>query len=101
MRARERVLLARRRHSSNAIRGVHVIEDRTFRRPVYAILFAISVRPWRVRMRLIAAAALLLVFVAAVARAATPAECGAPVAMSDDWPVSPPAQQGLEPELIC
>jgi len=52
-------------------------------------------------MRLIPAAALLLVLVAAVARAGTPAECGAPAAMSDDWPVSPPAQQGLDPELIC
>jgi CubicO group peptidase (beta-lactamase class C family) len=52
-------------------------------------------------MRLIAAAALCVVLVAAVARAGTPAECGAPVAMPDDWPVSPPAQQGLDPELIC
>ena len=52
-------------------------------------------------MRLIAAAALCGVLVAAVARAGTPAECGAPAAMSDDWPVSPPAQQGLDPELIC
>jgi CubicO group peptidase (beta-lactamase class C family) len=52
-------------------------------------------------MRLIAAAALCVVLVAAVARARTPAECGAPAAMSDDWPVSPPAQQGLDPELIC
>jgi CubicO group peptidase (beta-lactamase class C family) len=52
-------------------------------------------------MRLIPAAALLLVLVAAVARGGTPAECGAPAAMSDGWPVSPPAQQGLDPELIC
>ena len=53
-------------------------------------------------MRLIAAAAVGVVLVAAaVARAGTPAECGAPAAMSDDWPVSPPAQQGLDPELIC
>jgi|SRR5437588_5988754 len=52
-------------------------------------------------MRLIAAAALCVVLVAAVARAGTPAECGAPAAMSDDWPVSLPAQQGLDPELIC
>jgi CubicO group peptidase (beta-lactamase class C family) len=52
-------------------------------------------------MRLIAAAALCVVLVAGVARAGTPAECGAPAAMSDDWPVSPPAQQGLDPELIC
>ena len=52
-------------------------------------------------MRLIAAAALCAALVAAVARAGTPAECGAPAAMSDDWPVSPPVQQGLDPELIC
>src|ERR1043166_191743 len=52
-------------------------------------------------MRLIAAAALCVVLVAAVARAGTPAECGAPAAMSDDWPVSPPAQQGLDSGLIC
>ena len=52
-------------------------------------------------MRLIAAAALCVVLVAAVARAGTPAECSAPAAMSDDWPVSPPAQQGLDPVLIC
>jgi CubicO group peptidase (beta-lactamase class C family) len=52
-------------------------------------------------MRLIAAAALCVVLVAALARAGTPAECGAPAAMSDQWPVSPPAQQGLDPELIC
>jgi CubicO group peptidase (beta-lactamase class C family) len=50
---------------------------------------------------LIAAAALCVVFVAAVARAGTPAECRAPAAMSDDWPVSPPAQQRLDPKLIC
>ena len=52
-------------------------------------------------MRLIAAAALCVVLVAAVARAGTAVECGAPAAMSDEWPVSPPAQQGLDPELIC
>jgi CubicO group peptidase (beta-lactamase class C family) len=51
-------------------------------------------------MRLIAAAFCVL-FAAAVARASTPAECGAATAMSDEWPVSPPAQQGLDPELIC
>jgi CubicO group peptidase (beta-lactamase class C family) len=47
------------------------------------------------------AAALCVLLVAAVARAGTPAECGAPAAMSDEWQVSPPAQQGLDPELIC
>jgi CubicO group peptidase (beta-lactamase class C family) len=52
-------------------------------------------------MRLIAAAAFCVGLVAAVARAGTPAECGSPAAMSDDWPVSPPAQQGLDPALIC
>lgn len=51
-------------------------------------------------MRLIAAALCVVLF-AAVARAGTPAECGAPVAMSNDWPISPPEQQGLDPKLIC
>jgi len=51
-------------------------------------------------MRLIAAAFCVL-FAPAVARAGTPAECGAPTAMSDEWPVSSPTQQGLDPELIC
>jgi hypothetical protein len=37
-------------------------------------------------MRLIPAAALCVVLVAAVARAGTPEECGAPAAMSDEWP---------------
>ena len=50
---------------------------------------------------LLIAASLCVLLVAAVARAGTPSECGAPAAMSDDWPVSPPAQQGLDPELIC
>src|SRR5215475_10052483 len=52
-------------------------------------------------MRLIVAAALCVVLVAAVARAGTSVECGAPAAMSGDWPVSAPTQQGLDPELIC
>jgi CubicO group peptidase (beta-lactamase class C family) len=52
-------------------------------------------------MRLIAAVAVFVVLVAAVARAGTPAECGAPAAMPDDWPVSSPAHQGLDSELIC
>jgi CubicO group peptidase (beta-lactamase class C family) len=51
-------------------------------------------------MRLIAAV-LCVLLVAADAGAGTPAECDAPAAMSDEWPVSPPAQQGLDPELIC
>ena len=46
-------------------------------------------------------AALCVLLVAAVARAGTPAECGAPAATRPTWPVSPPAQQGLDPELIC
>ena len=61
----------------------------------------VSVRSRRVRDALDRGGALCVVLVAAVARAGTPAECGAPAAMSDDWPVSPPAQQGLDPELIC
>src|SRR5436305_11017368 len=52
-------------------------------------------------MRLIAAAALCVVFVVAVTRAGTSADCDAPAAMSDDWAVATPAQQGLDPKLIC
>src|SRR5213595_1322938 len=52
-------------------------------------------------MRLIAAVALCVVFVVAVARAGTPTDCDAPAAMSDDWAVATPAQQGLDPKLIC
>src|SRR5436305_937 len=42
-----------------------------------------------------------MALLAAVARAGTSADCDAPAAMSDDWAVSPPAQQGLDPKLIC
>jgi CubicO group peptidase (beta-lactamase class C family) len=52
-------------------------------------------------MRSIVTDALCVVLVVAVARAETPAECRAAAAMSDEWPVSAPAQQGLDPELIC
>ena len=52
-------------------------------------------------MRLMASVAVCAVFVTAVASAGTSADCGAPAAMSDGWPVSPPAQQGLDPQLIC
>src|SRR3954470_16519110 len=52
-------------------------------------------------MRLIAAAALCVVLAAAGAKAGTTAACGDPAAMSDHRPVSPPAQQGLDTELIC
>jgi CubicO group peptidase (beta-lactamase class C family) len=33
--------------------------------------------------------------------AATPETCAAPAAMADGWPVASPAQQGLDPQLIC
>jgi hypothetical protein len=52
-------------------------------------------------MRLIATTALCVMLVAAVARGGPPTQCGTPAAMSDDWPVAAPAQQGLDPELIC
>ena len=52
-------------------------------------------------MRLMASVAVCAVFVTAFASAGTSADCGAPAAMSDGWPVSPPAQQGLDPQLIC
>ena len=52
-------------------------------------------------MRLVAAAAVYVMLFMAVARAEMLADCGAPAAMLDGWPVSPPAQKGLDPELIC
>jgi hypothetical protein len=52
-------------------------------------------------MRWIGSAAVSVVLLTAVARAAISADCGAPAAMSDEWAVSTPAQQGLDPELIC
>ena len=50
-------------------------------------------------MRWMASAAVCAVLCAAIA--GTSADCSAPAAMSDGWPVSPPAQQGLDPRLIC
>src|SRR5438105_5904508 len=52
-------------------------------------------------MRWIGSAALCVVLLTAVARAGTSADCDAPAAMSDGWAVSTPAQQGLDPKLIC
>src|SRR5437762_12069495 len=52
-------------------------------------------------MRWIGSAALCVALLTAVARAGTSADCDAPAAMSDDWAVSTPAQQGLDPKLIC
>jgi hypothetical protein len=52
-------------------------------------------------MRLIAPTVVCAAVFTTLARAGTPADCGAPAAMSDGWPVSPPAQQGLDPKLIC
>jgi hypothetical protein len=52
-------------------------------------------------MRLIAVAAVCAAVFMPLARAGTPADCGVPAAMSDGWPVSPTAQQGLDPKLIC
>ena len=52
-------------------------------------------------MRLIASATICAALCAAIARAGTSADCSIPAAMSDGWPVSPPAAQGLDPQLIC
>jgi CubicO group peptidase (beta-lactamase class C family) len=52
-------------------------------------------------MRWIGSVALCVALLAAVARAGTSADCGAPATLSDGWPVSTPAQQGLDPKLIC
>src|SRR5437762_12374197 len=52
-------------------------------------------------MRWIGSAALCVALLTAVARAGTSADCDAPAAMSDDWAVATPVQQGLDPKLIC
>jgi CubicO group peptidase (beta-lactamase class C family) len=52
-------------------------------------------------MRLMASVAVCALFVAAIGGAETSVDCGAPAAMSDGWPISPSAQQGLDPQLIC
>ena len=52
-------------------------------------------------MRLIASAVVCAVFCAAIASARTSADCSTPAAMADGWPVSPSAQQGLDPQLVC
>jgi CubicO group peptidase (beta-lactamase class C family) len=52
-------------------------------------------------VRLIASVAVCALFVTPTAGAETSVNCGTPAAMSDGWPVSPAAQQGLDPQLIC
>jgi len=52
-------------------------------------------------MRLMASVAVCALLVTAIAGAETSVDCSAPAAMSDGWPVSPSAQQGLDPQLIC
>ena len=52
-------------------------------------------------MRLMTLTAVCAMVLAALAKAETPVGCSVPAAMSDGWPVSPPAQQGLDPKLIC
>src|SRR5947209_15655533 len=52
-------------------------------------------------MRWIGSAALCAALLTAIARAGTSADCDAPAAMSDGWEVATPAQQGLDPKLIC
>ena len=52
-------------------------------------------------MRTILLLALSLMPSLAFAADAAPPVCAAPAAMSDGWPVAPPAQVGLDPKLIC
>src|SRR5439155_22370911 len=52
-------------------------------------------------MRWRGSAAFRVALLTAVARAGTSADWVDPAAMSDGWEVSPPAQQGLDPKLIC
>jgi CubicO group peptidase (beta-lactamase class C family) len=52
-------------------------------------------------MRLIVVLTFCVALSPVVAMAATPETCGAPIAMSDGWPVASPAQEGLAPRLIC
>src|SRR6516225_7917676 len=60
-----------------------------------------SARPGRSGMHLTASVAVCALFATAIAAAETSVDCGAPAAMSDGWPISPSAQQGLDPQLIC
>lgn len=48
-----------------------------------------------------AAFALGLALLPAIALAAAPAPCGAPAEMRDGWKSAAPAQEGLDPKLIC
>lgn len=52
-------------------------------------------------MRWIGAIALGVALSPALARGQPPANCSAPAAMSDGWPVALPAKEGLDPKLIC
>ena len=52
-------------------------------------------------MRWMALTVVCVVLHAAISRAGTAADCSVPAAIRDGWPVSPPAQQGLDPQLIC
>jgi CubicO group peptidase (beta-lactamase class C family) len=52
-------------------------------------------------MRMIVMLALSLLPSLACAGDATPPTCGAPAAMSDGWSVAAPANEGLNPNLIC
>src|ERR1700686_2816303 len=52
-------------------------------------------------IRLSGLAALCVALLTAVASVGISADCGAPASLSDGWPVSPPAQQALDPKLIC
>jgi CubicO group peptidase (beta-lactamase class C family) len=52
-------------------------------------------------LRLILSAAACVMLFTTIAVAATSADCGAPAVTSDGWAVSSPAEQGLDPQLVC
>ena len=52
-------------------------------------------------LRLILSAAACVMLFTTIAAAATSADCSAPAVMSDRWAVSSPAEQRLDPQLVC
>jgi hypothetical protein len=52
-------------------------------------------------MRLIGTLVLGLVLVPLIASTAKAADCGSPTDLHDGWTVTAPAQEGLDPALIC
>ena len=52
-------------------------------------------------LRLILSAAACVILFTTIAVAATSADCSDPAVKSDGWAVSSPAEQGLDPQLVC